>query len=153
MSLDIGSNHLKLSCEGQSLTTKLVDGRFPDYDRVIPRVGDLQVVANRESLRAGLSRASILSNEKFRGVRLVIENNLLRATAHNPEQEEAEEEIEVAYEGQALEIGFNVSYLLDALGAIHSEDVTLDFTDSDSSCLMRDPGDGRARYVIMPMRL
>jgi DNA polymerase-3 subunit beta len=149
----VGDNHLKATSRRQTLTTKLVDGRFPDYERVIPRAGEKKVFANREVLKAGLARASILSNEKFRGVRVVLSNNQLMAIAHNPEQEEAEEEIEVEYSGDELEIGFNVSYLLDVLSVLKSENVRVDFIDSNSSCLIQDPEDETARYVIMPMRL
>lgn len=149
----IGANHLKATTPRQSLTTKLVDGRFPDYERVIPRAGEKKVFADREVLKAGLARASILSNEKFRGVRIVLSKDQLKAIAHNPEQEEAEEEIEVSYDGDELEIGFNVSYLLDVLGVLKSEKVRVDFIDSNSSCLIQDPDDDTARYVIMPMRL
>lgn len=149
----IGENHVQVSSGGQSLTTKLVDGRFPDYERVIPRETDNRVVAERESLRAGLSRASILSNEKFRGIRLNFKENLLVAVAHNPEQEEAEEEIEITYDGDPVEIGFNVSYLLDVLGVMRSETVRLDLIDANSSCVLRDPEDESSRYVVMPMRL
>jgi len=151
--IEIGGNHLKATTARQSLTTKLVDGRFPDYERVIPRAGEKKVFADRETLKAGLARASILSNEKFRGVRIVLSKNQLTAIAHNPEQEEAEEEIEVRYDGGELEIGFNVSYLLDVLGVLKSENVRIDFIDSNSSCLIQDPDDESARYVIMPMRL
>ena len=149
----IGGNHMTVTTEGQSLTTKLVDGRFPDYERVIPRAGEKRVSADREVLKAGLARASILSNEKFRGVRVVLSDNQLTAIAHNPEQEEAEEEIEVEYQGEELEIGFNVSYLLDVLTVLKCPTVSVDFIDSNSSCLIHDPEDEMARYVIMPMRL
>ena len=149
----IGSNHMKVASNGQILITKLVDGRFPDYERVLPRAGDKRVIAEREVLKAGLTRASILSNEKFRGVRVVLSDNQLTAIAHNPEQEEAEEEMEVEYEGEALEIGFNVSYLLDVLSVLKCDKVRVDFIDSNSSCLIHDPNDETARYVIMPMRL
>ncbi len=149
----IGGNHMKVSRDGQTLTTKLVDGRFPDYERVIPRAGEKRVFAEREVLKAGLARASILSNEKFRGVRVVLSNNQLTAIAHNPEQEEAEEELEVEYDGEELEIGFNVSYLLDVLSVLKCERVRVDFIDSNSSCLIQDPNDETARYVVMPMRL
>lgn len=151
--LAIGGNHLKVTTSRQVLTTKLVDGRFPDYERVIPRAGEKHVYADREVLKAGLARASILSNEKFRGVRIVLSENKLMAIAHNPEQEEAEEEIDVEYSGEALEIGFNVSYLLDVLSVLKSEKVRVDFIDSNSSCMLQDPDDEAARYVIMPMRL
>jgi DNA polymerase-3 subunit beta len=149
----VGENHFRVTSGDQSLTTKLVDGRFPDYERVIPRETDNRVVASRESLRAGLSRASILSNEKFRGIRLILKKNLLTAVAHNPEQEEAEEEIEVEYSGAAVEVGFNVSYLLDVLGVMRSDTVRLDLIDAQSSCLMQAPDDATSRYVVMPMRL
>ena len=149
----VGENHFRVTSGNQSLTTKLVDGRFPDYERVIPRETDNRVVASREALRAGLSRASILSNEKFRGIRLILKKNLLTAVAHNPEQEEAEEEIEVEYSGTAVEVGFNVSYLLDVLGVMRSDTVRLDLIDAQSSCLMQAPEDGSSRYVVMPMRL
>lgn len=149
----VGENHFRVTSGNQSLTTKLVDGRFPDYERVIPRETDNRVVASREALRAGLSRASILSNEKFRGIRLILKKNLLTAVAHNPEQEEAEEEIEVEYSGAAVEVGFNVSYLLDVLGVMRSDTVRLDLIDAQSSCLMQAPEDATSRYVVMPMRL
>lgn len=153
VSVAIGENHLRVASGSQSLTTKLIDGRFPDYERVIPRESNNIVTADRELLRAGLSRASILSNEKFRGIRLILKENLLTAVAHNPEQEEAEEEIEVDYHGDSMEVGFNVSYLLDVLGVMRAENVRLDLIDANSSCLMRSPEDEHSRYVVMPMRL
>jgi len=149
----IGGNHMTITTTGQSLTTKLVDGRFPDYERVIPKTGEKRVSADREILKAGLARASILSNEKFRGVRVVLGDNQLTAIAHNPEQEEAEEEIEVDYSAGELEIGFNVSYLLDVLTVLKCSTINIDFIDSNSSCLIHDPEDETARYVVMPMRL
>ena len=149
----IGENHLRVDAGSQSLTTKLVDGRFPDYERVIPRESSHAIMADREVLRAGLSRASILSNEKFRGIRLILKEGLLTAVAHNPEQEEAEEEIEIEYSGEAMEVGFNVSYLLDVLGVMRSDTVRIDLIDANSSCLMRVPEDDSSRYVVMPMRL
>ncbi len=151
--LRLGENHLQITVEGQSLTTKLVDGRFPDYERVLPRETDNQVIADRELLRSGLSRASILSNEKFRGIHLKFKKDLLIAIAHNPEQEEAEEEIEIDYGGDQIEVGFNVSYLLDVLGVMRTETVRLDLIDANSSCLLRDPENDSSRYVVMPMRL
>lgn len=153
--LRLGENHVQINAKSQSLTTKLVDGRFPDYGRVIPDACDNAVIANRELMRAGLSRASILSNEKFRGIRLNFKENILTAVAHNPEQEEAEEEIEVQYNGEPLEVGFNVSYLLDILGVMRTETVRVDINDASSSCLIRDPTDedDSSRYVVMPMRL
>ena len=150
----VGSNHLQMTLENIRFTTKLIDGRFPDYERVIPRTGDKQVVAERESLRQPLARTSILSNEKYRGIRIRLSNGLLQSQAHNPEMEEAEEEVEVQYQGEELEIGFNVNYLLDALNVIPTEQVNLTFGDSNSSCLMMPSDEGSGcQYVIMPMRL
>jgi DNA polymerase-3 subunit beta len=151
--LRVGENHLRVTVGAQALTTKLVDGRFPDYERVIPGPSPSFLLAQREQLRAGLSRASILSNEKFRGIRLILKKNLLTAVAHNPEQEEAQEEIEVEYSGESFEVGFNVSYLLDVLGVMRSEQVRIDLMDASSSCLLRAPDDDTSRYVVMPMRL
>jgi DNA polymerase III subunit beta len=149
----VGENHLRVSAGAQSLTTKLVDGRFPDYERVIPPESGNRMLAGREILKAGLSRASILSNEKFRGIRLILARNLLTAVAHNPEQEEAQEEIEVDYAGESMEVGFNVSYLLDVLGVMRADTVRIDLKDAGSSCLMRAADDESSRYVVMPMRL
>jgi DNA polymerase-3 subunit beta len=130
-----------------------VDGRFPDYERVVPKGGDKLVVADREAFRQALSRTSILSNEKYRGIRLNLEKNNIKIQAHNPEQEEADEEIEVDYRGSGLEIGFNVTYLLDVLSTVRSDEVEITLSDSNSSCLIRQPGTEQYRYVVMPMRL
>lgn len=149
----ITSNHVRVEFEELTFTSKLIDGKFPDYDRVIPDVDEPQVTADREQLKQSLTRASILSNEKYRGVRISLEKNKLRALAHNPEQEEAEEELEVEYEGQDLEIGFNVSYLLDALGILKSTKVRVAIKDPNSSCLLLPEVDDNCKYVVMPMRL
>jgi DNA polymerase-3 subunit beta len=151
--IDVGTNHIGISNATIRFTSKLVDGRFPDYDRVVPKGGDKLVVADRELLRQALSRTSILSNEKYRGIRLNLEKNNIKIQAHNPEQEEADEEFEVEYEGSGLEIGFNVTYLLDVLSSIRSEKVEITLSDSNSSCLVREPGSEQYRYVVMPMRL
>jgi DNA polymerase-3 subunit beta len=151
--LKLGTNHVQTTVDGIRLTSKLIDGKFPDYQRVIPREGELVIIADRLALKTALSRAAILANEKYRGVRLQAENWLLRIQAHNPEQEEAEEEVEVNYNGGPLEIGFNVTYLLDALSALPGELVRLSFTDASSSCLIQEPESGTSLYVVMPMRL
>jgi DNA polymerase-3 subunit beta len=104
-------------------------------------------------LRRALQRTSILANEKYRGIRLALRQNMVLLTAHNPEQEEAEEEVEVNYQGEEFEVGFNVNYLLDALAAIDGAEVEVGLTDANSSCLVRAPGGGPSRYVVMPMRL
>lgn len=149
----LGANHLQVRVEGLQFTSKLIDGRFPDYERVIPRAGEKVVEADRLRLRESLQRASILSNEKYRGVRLELVPNALKIQAHNPEQEEAEEEVEVGFDGEGMEIGFNVNYLLDALAALDCETVRIDLIDANNSCLIRDPGRDDCKFVVMPMRL
>lgn len=151
--ISIGANHMRISVEGVRFTSKLIDGRFPDYGRVIPSDPTRLVGADRLALRNALQRAAILSNEKYRGIRLNLKPGLLVMQAHNPEQEEAEEELEVAHTGDAMEIGFNVNYLMEALAAVDGEQVELGFTDGNSSCLIKAPGAVNSRYVVMPMRL
>jgi len=136
-----------------TFTSKLIDGKFPDYQQVIPAAPDKQMSVNRELLLQAFHRISVLSNEKFRGMRLQLESNLLRASVHNPEQEEAEEEIEVEYTDDELEIGFNIGYFMDALSVIKTEQVNVNFTDGNHSCLVQGVGDEHSKYVIMPMRL
>ena len=152
-SFSIGKNHLRATCDAYTLTTKLVDGRFPDYEKVIPKESSNMVTADREALRRSFARASILSNEKYRGVRMILEPNQMTIQANNPEQEEAEEVIVVEYTGQRLEIGFNVSYLQDVLGALSTDLVRLSVSDANSSALIEGPGAEDATYVVMPMRL
>jgi DNA polymerase-3 subunit beta len=135
------------------LTSKLIDGRFPEYDRVIPKESSNELKADRTEFKNALQRTAILSNEKYRGIRLVIRDSGVMLQAHNPEQEEAEEELAVEYTGEDIEIGFNVNYLLDALGAVEGDDVTLSVQDSNSSCLIRQPGNDDCTFVVMPMRL
>lgn len=149
----IGQGQVQVDIDVVRLTTKTIDGRFPDYERVIPDHGDKNVTADRETLRRSLARTAILSNEKFRGVRLQLVEGGLKLSTHNPDHEEAEEELEVGYSGPDLEIGFNVNYLLDALGAIPGAEVTLELKNSDSSGLLYQLGDPSSKYVIMPMRL
>ena len=149
----LGANHVRIQLDGIRFTSKLIDGRFPEYDRVIPKESSNELTASRELLRGALQRTAILSNEKYRGLRLIIRDNAVLLQAHNPEQEEAEEEFEVAYSGEDIEIGFNVNYLLDAIGAVDGEEVTLSVVDSNSSCLIRQPGNDDCKFVVMPMRL
>lgn len=149
----IGTNHVRATIDDIRFTSKLIDGRFPDYERVIPKPKGNVLKAGRDALRHALQRAAILSNEKYRGVRLEISDASLRIQANNPDQEEARDELEVEYQGDALEIGFNVNYLLDALAAVDGEQVELGFVDANSSCLISGPGTAHARYVVMPMRL
>ena len=149
----VGSNHVRIEVGNIRFTSKLIDGRFPDYDRVIPKTGSNIVSGSREALRSGLQRAAILSNEKYRGVRLEFNNNNIRILANNPDQEEAEDEVEVDYKGEQMEIGFNVNYLLDALAAVDEDDVEVGLVDPSSSCVVRSPADENSLYVVMPMRL
>lgn len=151
--IQVGSNHIKFSLGDITFTSKQIDGKFPDYDRVFPKNSDKVLVANRENLRQALNRTSILSNEKYRGIRLHLQDNLLRTLAHNPEQEEAEEELEVQYKGGELEIGFNATYLMDAVTAINAEAVRIHLSDPNSSCMLESEGDDNSKYVVMPMRL
>jgi DNA polymerase-3 subunit beta len=153
LNLELGSNHIRIQLDGIRFTSKLIDGRFPEYERVIPQDTSNSLTAGRQNFRGALQRTAILSNEKYRGIRLTIQANSVVLQAHNPEQEEAEEELEVSYSGAEIEIGFNVNYLLDALGAIESEEVSLALVDGNSSCLLRDPGNDDCKYVVMPMRL
>lgn len=151
--LRFGTNHLRLEAAGVVFTCKLIDGRFPDYTKVLPASSSKKLVLDRVAFREALARVAILSNEKYRGVRLSVQPGALSISAHNPEQEEAVEELELNYQGEGLEIGFNVNYLLDAVSAINSEELILGLNDANSSCLVSAMGDSATRYVIMPMRL
>ncbi|HMN46326.1 MAG TPA: DNA polymerase III subunit beta [Povalibacter sp.] len=151
--LAIGTNHVRAHIGDIRFTSKLIDGRFPEYGRVIPANPPRQVRADRDVLRSALQRAAILSNEKYRGIRLAVKANALVLQSHNPEQEEAEEELEVAYDGEEVEIGFNVNYLLDALAAVDGNEVQLGLTDANNSCLVTAPSVASSKYVVMPMRL
>lgn len=151
--LHLGTGQVTLEMPPLRVVSKLIDGRFPDYERVIPTASDRLLSAERDAVRAALSRAAILSNEKFRGVRLSLDGNLLRIQSQNPEQEEAEEELEVEYRGDPMEIGFNVNYLLDALGALDSERFEMHLRGADASGLIHAPADESCRFVVMPMRL
>ncbi len=153
VSLAIGSNHIRAQVGSIRFTSKLIDGRFPDYRRVIPTAESSPMTGDREVLKQALHRAAILSNEKYRGIRLDVKGNRIRILAHNPEQEEAEEEVTMKYSGEDLEIGFNVNYLLDALSAVDGDQVEVGLIDSNSSCLITEPGSTSCKYVVMPMRL
>lgn len=153
VTLTLGTNHIRATVGNVSFTSKLIDGKFPDYERVLPKGGDKIVLANREELRQSLQRASILSNEKYRGIRLQLTPDLLRLQANNPDQEEAEEDVTVEYAGGSLEIGFNVQYLMDVLGVLETSTAKITLGDSNSSALLQDADSAAALYVVMPMRL
>lgn len=150
----LGNNHVRIQGQDFRFTSKLIDGAYPDYERVLPKGGSKFLTGDREVLRHAFARAAILSNEKYRGVRLQVDRELLRITANNPEQEEAEEEVAINFEGEGeLEIGFNVNYLLDALNVLKGQTVRMALTDANSSALLESPESSGALYVVMPMRL
>jgi DNA polymerase-3 subunit beta len=153
VTLDILGNQVRFRFANVELTSKVVDGKFPDYNRVIPAGHSKEIDLSRTELLAALQRAAILSNEKFRGVRLVLGNGQLKIICSNSEQEEAEEELEVGYSGEPLDIGFNITYLLDVLHNLSCDNVQLKFGDANSSALVTMPGRDDYKYVVMPMRI
>jgi DNA polymerase III subunit beta len=153
VSLAIGSNQARFSFGGIEIVSKIVEGKFPDYQKVIPAAHKNRVSLDRATLAQSLNRAAILSNEKIRGVRLVFTKDALSIICTNNEQEEAEEGLAVEYDGDPLDIGFNISYLLDVLNHVDSETVTFTMGDSNSSALVQMPGNDDFKYVVMPMRI
>ncbi len=153
--ISLSSNHLNISFGYLEFTSKLIDGRFPDYQRVIPAVElcNKTIIVDRQLLKQSLSRISVLSSEKYRAARLEFSENSLHAVVHSPEHEEGEEDIFIDYHGEDFIIGFNVTYLIDALNAIEEDQVSLKLTDSNSSCLVSGLSDNSTKYVVMPMRL
>ena len=151
--VELSSTQAAFSFGTVELVSKLVDGKFPDYTRVIPTQHKNTLTLEREVLRQSLLRAAILSNEKFRGVRWVLTDGSLKIVSSNAEQEEAQEELEVAYKGDALDIGFNVNYLLDVLNNVAGASVDCSFGDSSSSALLTYPSEADFKYVVMPMRI
>lgn len=153
VTIEILQNQVRFTFSSVVLVSKVVDGKFPDYNRVIPTGYEKQFDINRLQLLHSLQRASILSNEKFRGVRLILTADNLRIVCNNSEQEEAQEELELEYAGDALDIGFNISYLLDALNNLTCEIVRCSFGDASSSALIVIPANDDFKYVVMPMRI
>ena len=149
----IGEHHFKVVSSEFSFTSKLINAQYPDYDKLIPRAIENTAVACRETLKQALVRASILSNEKFRGVRLQLEADMLRIMANNPEQEEAEELVHLEYQGQGMEIGFNVAYLLDVVSTLDSSQIRWSFSNPSGGTLMESSEKDNSFYVVMPMRL
>jgi DNA polymerase-3 subunit beta len=157
VTLIVGSNHIRAVTDQFTFTSKLVDGKFPEYERVLPKSPDKAVSGERSELKQAFTRTAILSNEKYRGVRLSLSDGALEITANNPEQEQAEESVPVDYAGDVLEVGFNVSYLLDVMGVLSGNTVRMSLSDSASSALIEEgeavSGEAEALYVVMPMRL
>jgi len=148
-----GNNQIQVRAGKTSFTAKLVDGRFPDYTKVIPAKQARHLALPCAELREALGRVAILSNEKYRGVRLNLSEGALRMSAHNPEQEEAQEELPVDYHGDSLDIGFNVNYLIDAINALQGKTAEVGLSDANSSCTINAAESDNPRYIIMPMRL
>ncbi len=153
VTIDVAANQVRMRFGEVELVSKLVEGKFPDYQRVIPSGYTKATTVAREALASSLGRASILTSDKFRGVRLSLSPGVLRVQTSNAEQEEAVDELEVDYDGEPLEIGFNVSYLQDVLTNLKTEQVKLEFGDATTSALLTVPGDDSFRYVVMPMRI
>ncbi|MBW8717611.1 MAG: DNA polymerase III subunit beta [Variovorax paradoxus] len=151
--MQFANNQAKFSFGGMEFVTKLVEGKFPDYNRVIPKNHKNSVTLGRAPLLASLQRTAILTSEKFKGVRLNIEPGTLRIASNNAEQEEAQDELDIDYGGDAIEIGFNVTYLIDALSNMDQDMVKLDLADSNSSALLTIPENASFKYVVMPMRI
>ena len=153
LKVTLGQGFLRVDRERVVMTTKLIDGRFPDYEAVIPLTSEKPLLANRGELTHALQRAAILSNEKYRGVRLEMLPDTMRIVAHNPQQEEATEEIEVEHDFDKLKVGFNVNYLMDALNAMEGEKIAISLKDANSSCLVTDTDSEAVRQVVMPLKL
>lgn len=151
--LQLTDNHIRLNFDESVFTAKLIDGRFPDYQRVIPPYADELVQGDKAQFRDALSRAAILASEKYRGVYLKIEPGSLWIKANNPDQEDAEEEVAIQYNGRPLEISFNASYLLDAINALETDDFIMSIQDETKSCIIRNADSEDSLYVVMPMRL
>jgi DNA polymerase-3 subunit beta len=149
----MSGNHIRVTSVDYTFTSKLVDGKFPEYERVLPRGGNKTIIGSRIELKQAFGRTAILSNEKYRGVRLLLTDGLLTIVANNPEQEEAEEQVVVDYAGDSLEVGFNVSYLQDVTNVIQHENIKITLSDANSSALLEEPENSDSLYVVMPMRL
>lgn len=153
LDISLTPNQVRFTFGSVVLVSKLIDGKFPDYERVVPATLKNHIKLARQTLMQAMNRAAILTNEKFRGIRVVLGENSLKLMAANAEQEEAQEEIEVDYSGDAIDVGFNVGYLLDVLNNVHTEEIQWSFNDANSSALITVPGNENFKYVIMPMRI
>ncbi len=153
LNITLAPNQIRFAFGSVVLVSKLIDGKFPDYERVVPATLKNHMTVARQTLMQAMQRAAILTNEKFRGVRVVLSENSLKLIAANAEQEEAQEEIEVNYSGDPIDVGFNVGYLLDVLNNVHTEEIQWSFNDANSSALITLPGNARFKYVVMPMRI
>jgi DNA polymerase III subunit beta len=153
VNIELSAGQVNFSFDEIRLISKVIDGKFPDYHRVIPVGHQNTFSVNRMAVLTAMQRASILSNEKYRGIRMVLSNNNLKLISTNTEQEEAEEELEINYVKDGLDIGFNVTYLIDVLNNVNDETINFSFADANSSCLITVPNDDNYKYVVMPMRI
>lgn len=154
ITVGVNANHIRVESPNFTFTSKLIDGSFPSYERVVPKNSDKHITMDRHSLKQTLQRASVLSNEKFRGVRFHLENDILQIQANNPEQEEAQEEMTIDYQSPTCELGFNVDYIIDVLNTISTDNVVLSFTDNETGVLVEEQSDkAYSAFVIMPLRL
>jgi DNA polymerase-3 subunit beta len=151
--MQFANNQAKFSFEGMEFVTKLVEGKFPDYNRVIPKNHKNEIVLGRAALLASLQRTAILTSDKFKGVKLNIDPGCLRVASNNAEQEEAVDELDIDYSGDSIEVGFNVTYLIDVLLNMPQDLVKLELSDSNSSALITIPDNAHFKYVVMPMRI
>jgi DNA polymerase-3 subunit beta len=151
--MQFANNQARFSFDGMEFVTKLVEGKFPDYNRVIPKNHKNEITLGRQALLASLQRTAILTSEKFKGVRLNLDPGSLRVASNNAEQEEAQDELDVDYGGDSIEIGFNVTYLIDALTNMQQEMVKIELSDGNSSALLTIPDNSTFKYVVMPMRI
>ena len=151
--ISFSNNQVNFKFNDIDLITKVIDGKFPDYGRVIPQGHDNVFNIDRSLLLDSMLRASILSNDKYRGIRMVVGEGNLKLVSNNSEQEQAEEELEIDYKGEKIDVGFNVTYLIDVLTNIQSDKLTFAFNDSSSSCLVTIPNNEKYKYVVMPMRI
>lgn len=151
--IKIGKNHIRVDTNGLVFTSKLIDGRFPEYEKVVPTNQSKELKLDKEEFKKAIQRTAILSNEKYKGIRFALKSGKIILSAHNPEQEEAEEEVEINYSGEEMEIGFNSSYIVDAVSALEGDTVELGLSDSNSSGTLREPENKKTKYIVMPMRL
>jgi DNA polymerase-3 subunit beta len=153
ITIEFASNQARFRFDGMEFVTKLVEGKFPDYNRVIPKNQKNSLVLGRAALLSSLQRTAILTSDKFKGVRLNLDPGTLRVASSNAEQEEAVDELDIDYDGESIEIGFNVTYLIDALANMHQDMVKIELADGNGSALMTIPEDDHFKYVVMPMRI
>jgi len=149
----VSSNHVTFKFDNMYLSTKLIDSKFPEYNRVIPKETCYSIDLNREELKQALIRSSTLSSDKFNAIRFDFTTNQLTASIHNPEHEEAIEELTINYNGEDFTIGFNISYILDCLNHLNENVITFNFTESHNSCTIHGQSSDLPLYVVMPMRL